>query len=259
MIKKRKSSTAKKILAVCLALILGEGAYLLFFSSGDAPKSVKAAISKAVDDKGLVGSKAELAKLQAALMSYRTQKGKFPASLKEMIPDYIDKIPLDPDTRDPIAYKLEDGKPIVGVPKSDSGQGGGADSITTGEQKALIATLADDPTNRDYVYSAEGKRDPFLPFDFLPRLRPGATVLEQYTFDQLKVTAILGSADQPAAMIEDASGKGYTVRKGTKIGPNGGEIAEILPDKVVVLETEEDFTGQRKDRTVEMLLRQGER
>ena len=37
-----------------------------------------------------------------------------------------------------------------------------------------------------------------------------------------------------------------------KIGPNNGEVTDILPGKIVVVETQTDFTGQKQTRTFEI-------
>jgi Tfp pilus assembly protein PilP len=55
--------------------------------------------------------------------------------------------------------------------------------------------------------------------------------------------------------VESVTGKGFTIRLGTKIGQKNGEVVQILKDKVVIVETETDFTGETKTNTVELLLR----
>ena len=81
------------------------------------------------------------------------------------------------------------------------------------------------------------------------------TPLERYDLGQLKLTAVLEGFDQPKAIIETSEGKGFTVGVGTKIGRNNGEIAEIQKDRVLILETEVDFTGVKKTKTTELRLR----
>ena len=108
-----------------------------------------------------------------------------------------------------------------------------------------------------FVYDPTGKRDPFRPFDFSP---PAATdesktPLERYALGQLKLTAVLDGIAEPAAIVENAAGKGFTVKKGTKIGPNNGEVVEIRKDRLIIVETTTDFTGQTRSATVELVLR----
>lgn len=260
-IRKVKNSAALKKLAVIGAvLIVAQAGFIYFYSDSAAPKSAHEAITKAVDGKGMTASKAAQAKVQTAVMAYRVKNKKFPDNLQQLVPQFLDKVPVDPATKKQIAYQVVDGRAIVG---STSGTAfasnemvkSGDESITRSEQEALIASLEDSASRASYIYTSEDKRDPFLPFDFSPKFRPGATPLERYTFDQLKVSAILLGGDEPVAMIDDAAGKSHPARKGTKIGPLGGEVVDIQPDFVVVIEVEEDFTGEKRSRTVELPLR----
>jgi len=61
--------------------------------------------------------------------------------------------------------------------------------------------------------------------------------------------------EQPTAIVENPKGKGYMVRVGNKIGNLGGVIVRIEPDKLVIVETTAEFTGEAKNREVEMFLR----
>jgi Tfp pilus assembly protein PilP len=40
-----------------------------------------------------------------------------------------------------------------------------------------------------------------------------------------------------------------------KIGLNSGDVVDIQTDKIIVIETSFDFTGQKKTRTIELKLR----
>lgn len=53
-----------------------------------------------------------LTQLCAALALYRHQTGKYPASLDELVPDYLDQIPEDPEGQTPFTYRL-DGESFV--------------------------------------------------------------------------------------------------------------------------------------------------
>jgi type IV pilus assembly protein PilP len=46
------------------------------------------------------------------------------------------------------------------------------------------------------------------------------------------------------AMVEDASGKGYVVKKGTYIGDREGRVTDILPDRLIVTEQGIDDLGK---------------
>jgi type IV pilus assembly protein PilP len=43
--------------------------------------------------------------------------------------------------------------------------------------------------------------------------------------------------------LEDASGKGYVISKGSYIGTNAGKVVEIEKDRVIVAEEVEDAVG----------------
>lgn len=121
----------------------------------------------------------------------------------------------------------------------------------------MVAALPEDAPPPGFIYDSTGKRDPFRPFDFSPKEseRDDLTPLERYDIGQLKLTAVLDGFDEPTAVVENAAGRGFTVRRGAKIGPNGGVITEVLKDKLVIVETTTDYTGETKSRTVELFIR----
>jgi Tfp pilus assembly protein PilP len=108
-----------------------------------------------------------------------------------------------------------------------------------------------------FVYDPTGKRDPFRKFDFRAVDPDDAnrTEAERYDLGQLKLTGIIQGFEEPIATIENAGGKGMYLKKGDKIGLNKGEITEIKTDRIVIVETVVDFTGQKQSKTVEMRLR----
>ena len=55
-------------------------------------------------------------------------------------------------------------------------------------------------------------------------------------------------------MVQDSTGKGYTVTKGTKIGKHG-IIAEIVPNKVIIEETTETRGGKKTVTSKTMVLK----
>jgi type IV pilus assembly protein PilP len=120
-----------------------------------------------------------------------------------------------------------------------------------------VAALPEEETPTGFVYNAAGKRDPFRPFDFSPKdaERDDLSPLERYEIGQLKLTAVLDGFEEPTAIVENAAGRGFTVRRGTKIGPHGGTITEVLKDKLLIVETTTDFAGVSKTRTIELPIR----
>ena len=107
------------------------------------------------------------------------------------------------------------------------------------------------------IPKADLKRDPFRPFtlDIKP-IRSGApkTPLEEYDLGALKLVAVIWSATNPKAMVENATGLGFTVQVGTRIGPNGGVVRRIEPNQVVVEEEFVDFYNEKKKSEVVLKL-----
>jgi len=63
------------------------------------------------------------------------------------------------------------------------------------------------------------------------------TPLEKISLGQLKLKGIIISTKSGnRAIVTDASGKGYVIKKGTYIGLNSGRVEEILDDKVIIKE-----------------------
>jgi type IV pilus assembly protein PilP len=102
---------------------------------------------------------------------------------------------------------------------------------------------------REYTYNPAGKTDPFKPFIQLTPTKVGAkgvplTPLQRYETSQLKLVAIIAAREGNVALVEDSAGKGYFLKKGTAIGKNDGKVTQILKDRVIIQEFEQDISGQ---------------
>jgi len=75
------------------------------------------------------------------------------------------------------------------------------------------------------------------------RTRP-KTPLERLDLSQLKLTAIISTPGGRKALVEESSGKGYVIRKGTYIGVHDGRVVAIEPDRVIVREEVENAVGE---------------
>jgi type IV pilus assembly protein PilP len=110
------------------------------------------------------------------------------------------------------------------------------------------------PAEPEWSYSSVGKRDPFR--SFLSEIERGqaslatrcATPLGRFELDQLKLVAVVTGLEDPVAMVEAPSGRGYSVRRGACIGKNGGIVAAVRSGEVVVSEWAVRADGTR-DRT----------
>lgn len=250
----------KKIATVVSILIACEVVYLLFFGPADEPVTVQQAIARQVGKANLAPRDAEKRKIIMSVYDFRAKNGgRLPAKLEELVPIYFDRVPNDPESGQPFKYILDNGTPYVGEKEEATVQLTDANgkALSSKAQTALIESLSEQTTGTEFVYDASGKRDPFRPFDFAPKVdeSAGKTPLEKYSIGALKLTAVLGTGEEATAMVENAAGKGFPVRKGTKIGTNSGEVADIQQDRIIILEKSIDFTGQEKTKTVEMRLR----
>jgi len=119
------------------------------------------------------------------------------------------------------------------------------------------------PTGEPPMYDPTGKIDPFEPlYQDKPvavakvkrKKRAPQTPLERIDLGQLKLVAIIMASTGNRAMVEEASGKGYVIKKGTYIGTNAGKVVEIVKDKVLVEEEFEDVFGKVQIRQRELKL-----
>ncbi len=56
------------------------------------------------------------------------------------------------------------------------------------------------------------------------------------------------------ALVEDVTGKGYFLKKGTWIGKNDGKVTKILKDRVIIEEVYQDIFGQTKTNEISLSL-----
>ncbi|MFC1857093.1 pilus assembly protein PilP [Thermodesulfobacteriota bacterium] len=80
------------------------------------------------------------------------------------------------------------------------------------------------------------------------------TPLEKIDLSQLKLVAIIRAESGNRALVEEASGKGYVVTRGTYIGIRSGRIIDILRDRLVIEEEIEDAFGKVIVSTRELTL-----
>jgi Tfp pilus assembly protein PilP len=103
-------------------------------------------------------------------------------------------------------------------------------------------------------YVRKVNRDPFRPSSIQTRTsnrsRDNLSPLERFELGQLKVVGIVWDIKEPRAMIEDATGLGYTILVGTPIGGSEGKVKAIHRNQVVVEESFQDFSGKKKTREV---------
>ena len=104
------------------------------------------------------------------------------------------------------------------------------------------------------TYKVEGKIDPFASI-----FRDGSSVfadqnekklipltpIEKVDLSQLKLVGIIRAPSGNKALVEDASGKGFVIKKGARIGINSGRVIKILKNIVIVEEEAESISGKK--------------
>jgi Tfp pilus assembly protein PilP len=119
----------------------------------------------------------------------------------------------------------------------------------------------------DYRYSPAGILDPFRPFLEIDlalkkaeeegKKKKAAAIgrpispLQQSELGQFRLLGIAGDENRRTAIVEDGVAKKYySLFVGTYIGLNGGRVAAILPDRLVVEERVE--TRDKKTKRVQV-------
>jgi len=138
---------------------------------------------------------------------------------------------------------------------------------TPAETEAAPMVVASTMGNKREPYNPIGKVDPFAPLykdeaEKKPEnvvVKPKQperprTPLEKLDLAQLKLTAVVTTADQKRALVEEVSGKGYVVEIGTRIGLERGSVVEIYSDRIVIEHTAEDDFGKSTSRKRELKL-----
>jgi Tfp pilus assembly protein PilP len=106
-----------------------------------------------------------------------------------------------------------------------------------------------------YTYDAINRRDPYKTyFDELAVLQDtgtggdgdaNLTDLQRIELDKLKLVGVVTGTATPMGLVQDTTGRGYTVKIGTLIGKRFGQVKHIRRGEVVVQEEFRDFTGKR--------------
>src|SRR4051812_21853948 len=105
MARRKPLSGTQRFLIIALSLIAIEATYLIFFGKAAKPVTIREAITKTAEEHtDLPAQRREQLKIQLALADFRAKKQRFPESLNELIPEYFDQIPIDPNTGKQFKY-----------------------------------------------------------------------------------------------------------------------------------------------------------
>ncbi len=118
----------------------------------------------------------------------------------------------------------------------------------------------EDILRSNFAYKRGNRPDPFLPFiseqTVSERIETEEVLSGMRLFEpgQLKLVAITTGGLSPLALVQDSTGKGYILEKGIAIGRRG-IIKSIVPNAVIIEESFLSSAGQKRNRTIEMILR----
>jgi len=149
------------------------------------------------------------------------------------------------------------------APVKPASPAGGANSVSPsaaatvpGSPPASAAPVpappAPDAGQFGYSYDPSGRRDPFAPI-ILQGEHPGEEnlnlpPLQRVGVTELSLMGIVWGGFGYNAMVQTPDGKGYTVRAGTRIGPNNGVVSAITENSVIVQERFTDVYGKQQVR-----------
>jgi len=110
----------------------------------------------------------------------------------------------------------------------------------------------------EYSYNPSGRREPFAAIIKDGRL-PGEEdhslpPLQRIALTELNLIGIIWGGFGYSAMVQTPDGKGYTVRVGTRIGPNNGTVSSITENAIVIQERFTDIYGNKQVREYVKLL-----
>jgi len=133
---------------------------------------------------------------------------------------------------------------------------------------AKTATQATQPHQEEaYRYDPEGRIDPFKPFVDLEAAAkkkiekskvPPLSPLQRVGIEEFRLVGVIGGNKGRRAMVQDASGKFYSLVRGSYIGLNRGRVTAIHKDSVIVHERIPTYGGKTESRRQVMKLRQDE-
>ena len=219
----------------------------------------KKSIPKPVEKKGVVTSKTKM----------------MPAAADKAIAKQSQKAS---DVKPP---KASTPPPPAVISKKAAVEGAKASEIKSKQEGPAVGDVKpekeeEEPGEQTIAYNPDGKIDPFAPlFSNKPvvvtkqettsgdsgkkkakkkKRRIPRTPLEKMDLGQLKLVAIVRSESGNRALVQDATGKGYVLNKGTYIGINAGCVTKIAGDKVIIEEEVEDLYGKVTLREKEIVL-----
>jgi type IV pilus assembly protein PilP len=131
------------------------------------------------------------------------------------------------------------------------------DAATGGGNIQPIANNSMMDTVSARSYDPSGRRDPFAPVLQLLGLGPVDPTLpplQRIGLTEMNLIAVIWGAYGYTAMVQTPDGNGYSVRRGTRIGPNNGVVSAVTEKGIVVQERFTDVYGTKQEREYVKLL-----
>ena len=166
--------------------------------------------------------------------------------------------------KDPVVTK-QIGSSTKAIPVKETNDKLGPLETATAPQPSVEVAVT--PGQKRTPYNPIGKVDPFAPLYKEEAEKKAETVvvkpkeperprtpLEKLDLGQLKLTAIVTTQNQRRALVEEATGKGYVVEIGTKVGLERGSVVEITQDRIIIEHQGEDDFGKATSRKRELKL-----
>ncbi|MFQ5781100.1 MAG: pilus assembly protein PilP [Nitrospiria bacterium] len=108
-----------------------------------------------------------------------------------------------------------------------------------------------------FQYNPEGRRDPFrsvIEASIKTKNMMNLPPLQRIAISDVRLIGIVWGGFGFGAIIQTPDGKGYPIRKGTRIGLNEGVVRRITQEEVLIHETFSDIFGEIKTRNVVLKL-----
>jgi Tfp pilus assembly protein PilP len=143
----------------------------------------------------------------------------------------------------------------VSVVRAQVSSGGAAavGAVGNGTAQPPVGTPIPGATagKEEYNYDPSGRRDPFTPL-IKPKGSSKADTnlppLQRVGLTELNLIGIIWGGFGYTAMVRTPDGKGYAVRRGTRVGPNNGSVTKITENSVIVTERFTDIYGKEQER-----------
>jgi Tfp pilus assembly protein PilP len=148
-------------------------------------------------------------------------------------------------------------QPVVKKPMAEKVKPVEAKTVTTKESEEVSAV-----TKEEYIYDSKGRRDPFMSLVVITKQKPlkkkGATPIESFSIDEIKLLAIAWDKSKYYALIMLPDKKTFTITEGMTLGLEGGKVEKITENEVIIREYVKDYRGNIKPKDTVLKLHKGE-